>query len=134
MVRVLQHLVREIGLRSWKGAGEVRGRLPFPAVKAALDLVDEHAAAPAVLDRGTAVPRTLFEVFDLFDQNNLLAPRQRRYGRRESSPRVSRTACARFSLASPSSIEICESSRPSVPGLEHAPAARYRPGDPRHRP
>ena len=46
IVRVLKELLREVGLWRWQRRLKVRQRLPFPLVKAALDLNDKLRLQP----------------------------------------------------------------------------------------
>src|SRR5262249_7841265 len=55
-VGVLQKLLRQVRLWCRQRSLEVGECLPLPAVEIRLDLVHEHVAAPAVLQRAPSVP------------------------------------------------------------------------------
>lgn len=73
-VGVLHQVRSEVGLRSGQGPGEVGDGFPLPAVQAALDLEDEHVAAPAVLEGGPCVPLALSVVTELLEQGDIVIP------------------------------------------------------------
>ena len=75
-VGVLHQLLGQVGLRRRQGPGEVGERLALAAVQAALDLVDEDAAAPAVLDGLPRVPQPLGRVLDGVQEPHVVAPGQ----------------------------------------------------------
>jgi hypothetical protein len=75
VVWVLENLLRQLGLRRRQGPVEVGQGFALPVVEPALDLVDEHVAAPAVLDRLPHVPEALVWFLDLIQENAVVEPR-----------------------------------------------------------
>ncbi len=84
LVRILQRLPGEVGLKSRECLLEVRLRLALALVEVALDPVNEDGPAPAVLEGGPGVPEPLPEVLDLLDQDDVLSPGKFCDGQRES--------------------------------------------------
>jgi hypothetical protein len=65
-IEVLDHLLCQLRLRSRQSEREVRQGLALATIKAALNLVNQNLAAPAVLDGLPRVPQPLFERIQLF--------------------------------------------------------------------
>ena len=75
-VRVLQDLLRQVGLRGRQGALEVGGGAALALEEAALDLEDEHVAAPAVFDCLADVPLALLRGGDFVQEGDVVVPGQ----------------------------------------------------------
>lgn len=76
VVRVLQNLLCQIGLRWRQGAGKICLRLTLPSVQVSFNLMLQNRPAPAVLVRGMNVPEPLIGIFDLVQQPNEVPPGQ----------------------------------------------------------
>ena len=75
VVRVLDDLLRKLRLGGRQGASEVGGCLALPAIKAALDLMHQDIAAPAVLDGRPNVPFPFGRVLHVVENSEVVAPR-----------------------------------------------------------
>src|SRR5690606_29685565 len=69
-------LLSEVGVRGWQGAGEVGDGLAGPLVEAALDVVDQDVAAPALLDGRLGVPFAQVGGVQLVQQGDVVPPWQ----------------------------------------------------------
>src|SRR5439155_9642489 len=76
LVGIFQQLLRESGLWGGQGALEVGERLALAAVQPALDLVDQHRAAPPILNRLAGIPFTLGWLLHLIEQHAIVEPGQ----------------------------------------------------------
>ena len=74
VVGVLQRLLREVGLGRRERGLEVGYGLALSLKQPRLDLVDQHSAAPSILDGLRGVPETLQWVFQLRDKLDVVAP------------------------------------------------------------
>ena len=68
-VGVFQGLLGQVGLRRWKGSGEIADGLSLAAVEIAFDLHREDGSAPAVLQGLRRVPQPLSEVLQFEERD-----------------------------------------------------------------
>lgn len=78
--RVADQLLGQLGVGDRKLRGEVRRRCTRPGVQPVRDLVGEHVAAPAVLDRRRGVPVPRGPLVELVHQHRDMPPGQLRNG------------------------------------------------------
>jgi hypothetical protein len=74
VVRILEELLCQVGLRRRKGGLKVRHGLPLAAVEAALDVDHERVPAPAVLNRLAGIPKTLFRRLHFLQKGQVVVP------------------------------------------------------------
>lgn len=75
VVGITDDLGREVRLRSGERVFEVGDGLALALVQAGLDPVREHGARPAVGDGLPGVPETDGRVFEFFQQDDVVTPR-----------------------------------------------------------
>ena len=73
-VRVLQRLLREVGLRRRERVREIRERFAGARVESRLDLRDQNVARPAVLDRLPNVPEPVVGSFEAIEEPHVVTP------------------------------------------------------------
>jgi hypothetical protein len=74
--RILEDVPRQIGLRGRQGDGEIGRSLADPPVKLGVDLMNEHAARPAMLDGLADAELAGGEFLHTVEEDRLMPPRQ----------------------------------------------------------
>jgi MFS family permease len=75
IVRIFGDVPRQVGLRRGQGAIEAGDGFPLPVQPSGFNLVDEHVAAPSVLNGGPGVPDAVFGSLDQVEDADAMAPR-----------------------------------------------------------
>lgn len=74
--RILQALLREVGLWLGKPCGEVGQRLPLALRRPPFDVVDEDGTGPAVLEGSSRIRQASGAVLQLGEERKVVAPGQ----------------------------------------------------------
>lgn len=77
IVGVFERLFRQVGLRRRQRALKICDRFAFAFVQLRFNVVREKRARPAIFDCLVSIPKTASIGFELVQQHDIVAPRQR---------------------------------------------------------